>query len=142
MPTPLTAERLAGTLQPTIGGSTYVDPAQLPWQPSQFEKIQMKVLYRNDAAGEMTVLLKWEPGAKLPFHRHPEIEQTWVLEGSFYDHDGICRAGQFVWRTPGSMHETHSDEGCVILAIYRKPNIFRHSAGFVAEPAVGSVAKP
>ena len=69
MPTPLTAERLAGTLQPTIGGSTYVDPAQLPWQPSQFEKIQMKVLYRNDAAGEMTVLLKWEPGAKLPFHR-------------------------------------------------------------------------
>ena len=102
----------------------------------------MKVLYRNDAAGEMTVLLKWEPGAKLPFHRHPEIEQTWVLEGSFYDHDGICRAGQFVWRTPGSMHETHSDEGCVILAIYRKPNIFRHSAGFVAEPAVGSVAKP
>jgi hypothetical protein len=40
------------------------------------------------------------------------------------------------------MHETHSDEGCVILAIYRKPNIFRHSAGFVAEPAVGSVAKP
>ncbi len=94
----------------------------------------MKVLYRNDAAGEMTVLLKWEPGASLPFHRHPEIEQSWVLEGSFYDHDGICRAGQFVWRTPGSMHETHSDEGCVILAIYRKPNLFRNSAGFVAAP--------
>ena len=101
MPTPHTAERLAGQLQPTIGGSTYVDPEQLPWQPSQFEKIQMKVLYRNEAAGEMTVLLKWEPGATLPFHRHPEIEQSWVLEGSFYDHDGICRAGQFVWRTPG-----------------------------------------
>jgi anti-sigma factor ChrR (cupin superfamily) len=90
-------------LQPTIGGSICVDPEQLPWQPSQFDKIQMKVLYRNDAAGEMTVLLKWEPGASLPFHRHPEIEQSWVLEGSFYDHDGICRAGQFVWRTPGSM---------------------------------------
>jgi hypothetical protein len=29
-----------------------------------------------------------------------------------------------------SMHETHSAEGCVILAIYRKPNIFRNSAGF------------
>jgi anti-sigma factor ChrR (cupin superfamily) len=98
-----TAERLTGQLQPTIGGSTYVDPEQLPWQPSQFDKIQMKVLYRNDAAGEMTVLLKWEPGASLPFYRHPEIEQSWVLEGSFYDHDGICRAGQFVWRTPGSM---------------------------------------
>ena len=126
------ADRLKGKLEPTQGGSNYVDPAQLEWEPSQFPGIRMKVLYRDDAAGEMTVLLKWEPGASLPFHRHPEIEQSWVLEGSFYDHDGICRAGQFVWRRPGSMHETKSDEGCVLLAIYRKPNVFYNSAGFRA----------
>jgi hypothetical protein len=29
------------------------------------------------------------------------------------------------------MHETYSEEGCTILAIYRKPNIFAKSAGFV-----------
>jgi anti-sigma factor ChrR (cupin superfamily) len=124
--------RLTGKLQPTIGGSTYVDPATMDWQPSQFENIAMKVLYRDADKGEMTVLLKWEPGASLPFHKHPEIEQSYVLEGSFYDHDGICRAGQFVWRTPGSMHETHTDEGCVLLAIYRKPNIFKNTEGFKA----------
>lgn len=123
-------ERLTGKLQPTIGGSTYIDPETMEWAPSQFDKIQMKVLYRNDEVGEMTVLLKWEPGAVLPFHKHPEIEQSWVLQGSFYDHDGICRAGQFVWRQPGSLHETKSDEGCILLAIYRKPNIFYRSAGF------------
>lgn len=125
--------RLRGQLQATTNGSTYVDPEKLEWQPSQFDKIAMKVLYRNDAAGEMTVLLKWEPGATLPFHRHPEIEQSWVLEGSFYDHDGICRAGQFVWRAPGSMHETRTDEGCLLLAIYRKPNVFYKTAGFKAK---------
>jgi anti-sigma factor ChrR (cupin superfamily) len=129
------AERLHGRLQATPGGSIYVDPAQMAWQPSQFEKIQMKVLYRDDAAGEMTVLLKWEPGAVLPFHKHPEIEQSFVLEGSFYDHDGICKAGQFVWRRPGSLHETRSDEGCLLLAVYRKPNIFFNSAGFQAGAA-------
>ena len=59
-------ERLTGKLQPTIGGSTYVDPESMDWVPSQFDKIQMKVLYRNDEIGEMTVLLKWEPGAVLP----------------------------------------------------------------------------
>jgi len=75
--------------------------------------------------------LKWEPGASLPFHKHPEIEQTWVLEGSFYDHDGIARAGEYVWRKPGSFHETHSDEGAVILAIYRKPNVFYRKSGEV-----------
>ena len=133
MPSSIAAQRLTGKLQPTQGGSIYVDPEQLEWQPSQFAKIAMKVLYRDDARGEMTVLLKWEPGAMLPFHRHPEIEQSWVLEGSVYDHEGTCRAGQFVWRRPGSMHETHTDEGCILLAIYRKPNIFRDSAGFQAK---------
>ena len=128
-------ERLAGRLEPTKGGSVYVDPAKLEWKPSQFPKIQMKVLYRNDEAGEMTVLLKWEPGAVLPFHRHPEIEQSYVLEGSFYDHDGICRAGQYVWRHPGSLHETRSDEGCLLLAVYRKPNVFFNTAGFEASKA-------
>ena len=78
----------------------------------------------------MTCLLKWAPGARLPIHKHPEIEQTWVLEGSFYDHEGIARAGEFVWRKPGSVHETRSDEGAVILAIYRKPNVFQKSSGF------------
>jgi anti-sigma factor ChrR (cupin superfamily) len=124
--------RLSGKLTPTIGGSTYVDPSTMEWMPSQFPKIAMKVLYRDEAKGEMTVLLKWEPGASLPFHRHPEIEQSYVIEGSFYDHDGICRAGEFVWRTAGSLHETHSDEGCVILAIYRKPNVFKNTQGFKA----------
>ncbi len=124
--------RLTGRLSPTPGGSTYIDPAAMEWRPSQFEKIAMKVLYRDEAKGEMTVLLKWEPGATLPFHRHPEIEQSYVIEGSFHDHDGICRAGQFVWRKPGSLHETKSDEGCVLLAIYRRPNVFFHTEGFRA----------
>ncbi len=122
--------RLTGKLTATIGGSTYVDPSTMEWQPSQFENIAMKVLYRDEAKGEMTVLLKWEPGATLPFHRHPEIEQSYVLEGSFEDHDGICRAGEFVWRKAGSLHETRSSEGCTILAIYRKPNVFFHTEGF------------
>ena len=125
------SERLSGKLEPTKNGSTYIDPKTMEWERSQFEKIWKKVLYHNKDSGEMTVLLKWEPGAVLPFHRHPEIEQSWVLEGSFYDHDGICRAGEFVWRQPGSLHETRSDEACVLLAIYRKPNIFyKHNAGF------------
>ena len=96
------AERLTGHLEPTPNGSTYVKPQEMDWQP----------------------------GTTLPFHKHPEIEQSYVISGSFSDHDGIARAGEYVWRQPGSMHETHSAEGCVILAVYRKPNIFAKSAGF------------
>ena len=121
-------------IEPTIGGSVYMTPQNMDWRPSQFEGIQIKVLYEDREKGEMTCLLKWEPGTTLPFHKHPEIEQTYVLEGSFYDHDGIARAGEFAWRHAGSFHETKSDEGCVILAIYRKPNIFKNTAGFYDEP--------
>jgi len=131
---PSFTQRLQGRPEPTPAGSVYVDPQVLEWQPTQFDRIAMKVLYRDDALGELTVLLRWEPGAVLPFHKHPEIEQSYVLEGSFYDHDGICRAGEFVWRRPGSMHETRSDEGCLLLAVYRKPNVFFHTAGFASAP--------
>ena len=126
------SERLGEGLAPTPNGSTYVKPQDMDWKPSQFEGIEIKVLYENKQLGEMTCLLRWQPGTTLPFHKHPEIEQSYVLEGSFSDHDGICRAGEFVWREPSSQHETHSAEGCTILAIYRKPNIFRNSAGFDA----------
>lgn len=126
--TPREAERLTGHLEPTLNGSTYVKPQDMEWKPSQFEGIEIKALYENKEAGELTCLLRWQPGTTLPFHKHPEIEQSYVISGSFSDHDGIARAGEFVWRVPGSMHETHSAEGCVILAVYRKPNIFKNSA--------------
>jgi anti-sigma factor ChrR (cupin superfamily) len=119
-------------VEPTPNGSTYIKPQDLEWKPTPFAGIHIKVLYEDKTKGELTCLLKWAPGASLPMHRHPQIEQTWVLEGSFYDHDGIARAGEYAWRKPGSAHETHSDTGAVILAIYRKPNVFYRAAGKVS----------
>ena len=60
--------------QPTMGGSVYVKPQDIAWEPTQFEGISIKVLYEDKPKGEMTCLLKWEPGATLPMHKHPEIE--------------------------------------------------------------------
>lgn len=117
-------------VQATIGASTYVRPQDMEWAPTQFDKVSMKVLYQDKAKGELTCLVKLEPGAKLPMHVHPELEQAFVLEGSMLDHDGICRAGEYVWRTAGSYHENQSDTGAVVLAIYRKLNIFQNSIGF------------
>ena len=125
-------EKLA-RLKATPGASTYVKPQAMEWQTTQFEKIWIKVLYDNAEKGETTCLLRLEPGAHVPFHKHPELEQVFVLEGSMYDHDGVARVGDFVWRTANSYHENHTDEGAIVLAIYRKPNIFQHSVGFGAQ---------
>ena len=122
-------------MKPTIDGSTYVKPQQMEWQKTQFDKVWLKILYENREKGESTVLVKLEPGAHLPYHKHPELEQAYVLEGSMYDHDGTCSAGEYVWRKPGSLHENHSDTGAIVLAVYRKQNIFVNKmTGYTTQP--------
>ena len=81
-------------LEPTIGGSTYVRPDTLPWRPTRFDKVSIKVLYEDKAAGEMTVLVRMDPGAFIPFHMHPELEQAYMLEGAMHDHDGVAVKGR------------------------------------------------
>jgi quercetin dioxygenase-like cupin family protein len=112
-----TARKLEGA----VGGSTYITPSEMDWKPTRFEKISIKVLYEDIAKGEMTCLLKLEPGAYVPFHKHPEIEQTYVLEGSVEDHDGVANAGDYIWRKSGSQHDNRSPSGAVILAVTEGP---------------------
>jgi anti-sigma factor ChrR (cupin superfamily) len=47
-----------------------------------------------------------------------------VLSGSFSDHAGTCTAGNYVWRKAGSRHEAWTDEGCLVIAVFLKPNKF------------------
>jgi anti-sigma factor ChrR (cupin superfamily) len=102
----------------------------MPWSRTQFDKVWIKVLYEDKAKGEMTCLIKLEPGAYLPMHKHPELEQAYVLEGSMGDHEGTCSAGEYVWRKPGSCHDNSSKNGAVVLAVYRKPNLFANAKGY------------
>ena len=109
---------------PVVTDSTYVDVARVPWQPTRFPGIEWKILMEQKDTGMSTVLMRWAPGTRLPRHEHVAIEQTYVLEGSFADHDGVCGPGQYVWRRAGSRHEAWTDEGCLMLAVFLKPNSF------------------
>ena len=112
----------ANALPPLASRFLKVD--ELPWKPTQVEGIDMKVLMQDKESGLLTALFRWQPGTELPLHEHVEVEQTYVLEGSFRDHAGICRAGNYVWRRAGSRHAAWTDEGCLMLAIFLKPNRF------------------
>lgn len=104
--------------------SRYVDIDSMPWRDTRWPKIKVKVLMEDQERGLATLLMRWEPGAVLPGHEHVDIEQTYVLEGSFEDDQGVCRAGQFVWRPAGSRHDARSAEGSLMLAFFLKPNKF------------------
>ena len=117
----MNAETMPAGLVPA---STYVDIADVPWVPTRFPGIAVKTLMENKATGLSTMLFRWAPGARLPDHEHVEIEQTYVVQGSFADRDGVYTAGNYVWRRAGSRHDAWSDEGCLTLAIFLKPNKF------------------
>lgn len=104
--------------------SRMVDPERLPWTPTRFDGVEMKVLMEDKETGLMTALFRWAPGAVLPFHEHVEIEQTFMLEGTLEDAQGSIKAGEYVWRPAGSRHVATAPNGALMLSMFHKPNKF------------------
>ena len=109
--------------------SRFLDVPNMPWEKTKFPGIQIKVLYADDA-GLTTALFKLEPGAVVPLHEHTALEQTYVLEGTLEDHEGVCGPGQFVWRPAGNQHEARAPNGALILGFFLKPNRFAYGEKF------------
>jgi anti-sigma factor ChrR (cupin superfamily) len=104
--------------------SRYVDVASLPWTPTRFKGVDMKLLMEDKETGLSTALVRFAPGATLPDHEHVELEQTFVLEGSLEDQEGAATQGNYVWRPAGSRHDAHAPNGCLTLSFFLKPNKF------------------
>jgi anti-sigma factor ChrR (cupin superfamily) len=103
--------------------SRYVDAKSIPWVDLPFPGVEGKILLRDDQ-GVRTALARMAPGGEIPHHEHTGLEQTYVLEGSFEDHDGVCGAGEYVWRLAGNRHVARSKNGCLMLVFFESPNIY------------------
>lgn len=89
------------------------------WRQTPYPGVQSKLLFRDPATGSVTCLLKLEPGASYPGHRHTTSEQCLVLEGDVRFGEEIClRGGDFEAAYSGTMHaRIYSKEGCVLLIL-------------------------
>jgi anti-sigma factor ChrR (cupin superfamily) len=104
--------------------SRYVEVEALPWQPTRFPGIEIKVLMEDQASGLLTALTRFAPGAALPLHEHVELEQSWVLAGRLVDEEGAATEGNYVWRPAGSRHRAHAPDGALVLSFFLRPNRF------------------
>lgn len=116
--------------------SRYVAVEELPWQPSGYSGIDIKILLEEPDTGLLTALFRWEPGSSLPLHEHVEIEQTYVLSGSIVDEEGEAGAGNFSWRPKGNSHRAWSPHGALVLAFFLKPNRFLEGPNASNSPSV------
>jgi quercetin dioxygenase-like cupin family protein len=74
-----------------------IDAAAGAWQPF-LDGVEIKVLH--EAQGILSYLLRLQPGASLPPHRHPVDEECIVVEGRL-------QIGSTVDIGPGSYHRAH-----------------------------------
>jgi anti-sigma factor ChrR (cupin superfamily) len=133
-------------VKPTTKGAKPVDdlrshhlkPAEMVWEKQRFPGCEIKPLLFDAKSGLATMLVRMQPGAVLPDHEHVLIEQTYVIEGSLVDKEGLdvgteVGPGEFVWRPAGSRHVAWSPKGGLFLAMFQIPNKFFETGGRVVD---------
>jgi anti-sigma factor ChrR (cupin superfamily) len=110
---------------PNLGFSGLIDGG---WRRLEFEPFREGImahwLLRGGPAEPSVALLRYEPGAGVPRHRHAGLETIVVLEGVQSDENGDYPAGSVVLNPVGTEHEVWSKNGCVVLIQWNLPVVF------------------
>lgn len=63
------------------------------------------------------ILLKFDPGAKYPYHNHPAGEEIFLLKGACMINESLLKQGDYLYTPPGFKHDVRSESGCEMLLI-------------------------
>ena len=93
------------------------------WQPGPYPGVELLVLYKNEATGGVTVLRKFEAGATVPAHTHPQAnESAYILSGEWEESGVTHTAGTFFFAPKGERHGPHVAKTEVIsLTVFDGP---------------------
>jgi len=109
-------EHSASRGEAEVQGWRILHTAALPWLPTRRDGIWEKSLLHDSARHRSARLIKINPGAKIPAHRHHGIEESIVLEGTGELGDFVFGPGDYHRASSGSLHPSYgSKEGCVFL---------------------------
>jgi anti-sigma factor ChrR (cupin superfamily) len=99
-----------------------VDTRALPWSASPSPSVLRKRLHRVGPAesGQVTSLVRYEPGARFPVHDHTDGEEILVLSGVFSDQRGDHGPGSYLLSPEGHRHAPGSEPGCVLFVKLRQ----------------------
>jgi len=89
------------------------------WELTDLHGFLVKPIFEDKRTGERTMLMKILPGAFAESHCHDQLEEVFILEGTFYDDENVYSAGHYCQRAVGAFHTAGSQDGCVVLLVYR-----------------------
>jgi quercetin dioxygenase-like cupin family protein len=88
------------------------------WVQTPVRGVRMKILAIDRERDRVTMLLRGEPGATYPAHRHTGPEECYVIRGSLIVEGQLLRAGDFHHADGASDHDAlHTDEGVEVLLV-------------------------
>ena len=103
-------------------GFTFVRTKSLVWQELAVG-LSMKVLFHDPVGARTTMLLRLAPGGTLVGHRHPQVEELYVLEGSCLCAGEFLQVGDYHRAEAGTIHPvTSSEQGCLALVMTSSKN--------------------
>jgi anti-sigma factor ChrR (cupin superfamily) len=104
--------------QPTVGaGFLVVRAGEGEWRETRDPGVTFKLLFVDRERSTVTTLVRMEPGARIPAHRHLGVEQCLVLEGDLRAGGVEMAAGDFNCSLPGSVHEDLTTDGGALFLI-------------------------
>jgi anti-sigma factor ChrR (cupin superfamily) len=98
------------------------------WEPLR-EGVEILTLAGDPRSGATVALLRYQPGSRVPAHRHPGFEVIYVVSGSQRDERGHYPAGSLVVNPAGLEHSVWSDDGCTVLIVWER------AVEFTGDPA-------
>ena len=99
-----------------------LDTRTVEWISSPSRSVWRKRLHMVGGveSGQVTSVVRYEPGSSFPAHDHPDGEEILVLEGTFSDEHGDWPAGTHLLNPEGFRHAPFSRDGCVLFVKLRQ----------------------
>ena len=100
----------------TTPRSQIISISDLGWQDFQ-PGLRFKILWEDKPTKRRAQLTRFEPGAKLPLHRHVGDELIFLVEGANADESGVVATGNMNYRPNGCVHTVTTQNGATVLAV-------------------------
>jgi anti-sigma factor ChrR (cupin superfamily) len=99
-----------------------IAPDSLPWTEVT-DGVEMKVLHLGEELPTWTVLIRFQPGERLPPHIHLAAAELYIVSGSgTHRHTGPFEAGDYIYEQTWADHvPTQFHEETVLLMISYGP---------------------
>jgi quercetin dioxygenase-like cupin family protein len=109
-------ERIVSRVRDAAPAGTFTLRAAEPGWQALDDRVQIRVLRRDEAAGNQTVLIRLLPGGVIAAHAHLQEEECFVLSGEIEIGAHSLRAGDMHVAPPGTEHQRiRSHAGALLL---------------------------